>query len=104
MERSQNCQNGDDQRPATKAKLILWTPPSRMFMMNRWPRTRTTSSRPDSRMNSQLRSSPLPRRAAGRRGERGLSSARDMSVTPNQVGDRALHHEVEAGDHHDDPD
>ena len=52
--RSQNCQNGEDQRPATNAKLIRCTPPSRMFMMNRWPSTSTTSSRPEMRMNNQL--------------------------------------------------
>src|SRR4051794_6979525 len=106
ISRSQNCQNGEAQRPATKPQLIRCTPPSRMFMISRWPSTRMISAIPEIRMNSQLYSSKLLRRAAGRFGERGLSRVRDsaMSVTPEEHFGGALQHEERTGDHHHDPD
>src|SRR3569833_765433 len=76
-----------------------------MFMISRWPSTRMISARPEIRMNSQLLSSMLLRRAAGRFGARGFARARSaMSVTPEERFDGALQHEEGTGDHHDDPD
>src|SRR4030081_2927386 len=107
IERSQNCQNGDAHRPATKAKLIRCTPPSRMFMISRWPSTRMISASPEIRMNSQLYNSKLLRRGVGRRGARGLANASGSgltSVTPEHDSDGSLQHEERAGEHHGDPD
>ena len=53
MGRSQTCQNGLDHRPATNAMLMRCTPPSRTFMISRWPSTRKIRTMPEIRMNSQ---------------------------------------------------
>src|SRR5919112_86622 len=60
MARSQTCQNGFAHLPATNAKST-WVMPSPVIRFtNRWPKTRTSSSSPEARMNSQLFSSKLP--------------------------------------------
>src|SRR3954471_5668484 len=83
--RSHVCQNGEDQRPATKPKLTRCTPPSRMFMINRWPSTSTTSSSPDTRMKTQLYISKLvfERPPPGRR-----RRVRGSSIGSYAVGSR----------------
>ncbi|CAM5516620.1 hypothetical protein SMICM304S_00239 [Streptomyces microflavus] len=65
MMRSQACQNGEAQRPATKAKPILETPPSSTSWISRWPMTRTTRTTPERRMKSHAYISKLPREALG---------------------------------------
>src|SRR6478609_4156875 len=75
--RSQICQNGEAQRPATKPQLIRCTPPSSTFMISRWPSTRTTSTRPESRMKiHEYISKVLRRRLTRLRGARGASMPR----------------------------
>ena len=82
MARSQTCQNGLAHLPATNAKSI-WVMPSPVIRFtNRWPKTSTTSSRPEPRMNSQLFSSKLPPREAGL--ERGWEIWGALSVAIGQ--------------------
>ena len=55
--RSQTCQNGVDHLPPTSAKSMECTPRPVMRFTNRCPKTRTSSTTPEARMNIQPYSS-----------------------------------------------
>ncbi len=60
MARSQDCQNGSAHLPATKPKSMAWMPSPTSRLTVRWPKIRTTSTTPESRMKSQANISKLP--------------------------------------------
>src|SRR3954452_11759220 len=66
--RPHTCQNGLAHLPATNAKSTAWMPSPTIRFTKRWPKTSTTSNRPEPRMNSQLFSSKLPPREPRERG------------------------------------
>src|SRR6266511_482080 len=90
MAKSYTRQKGLAQRPETKAKSTREMPPSTTCMMAKWLSTSSTSSTPDTRMNTQAYSSKSPRlrprrAVSGRCRGPGVASTR-MSLPPQDLG------------------